>query len=332
MELFLGIDTSCYTTSLAIVDGEGNLLSEARRLLVTPPGGRGLAQNEAVFQHINNIPELFAQLCAAVDTRRLGGIAASVRPRPVQGSYMPVFRVARSFGHSLSAMMGVPFTGTSHQEGHLAAGIWSAKGPKETEFLAVHLSGGTTELLQVSKVPESARTGRVFEIALLGGSSDLHAGQFVDRVGVAMGLPFPAGPQLEQLARNCPEGDPDSAAVTIPSSVKGYQISFSGPETQALRLIAQNTAKALVARAVEKCIAASLEKVIRKAVAATGIKDVLIVGGVSANIFIREKLTAKLHHRSVGARLYFAGPGLSSDNAVGTALIGRQNLKSRKLE
>lgn len=329
MELFLGIDTSCYTTSLAIVDGEGNLLSEARRLLVTPPGGRGLAQNEAVFQHINNLPDLFDQLCADADTSRLRGIAASIRPRPVQGSYMPVFRVARSFGRSLSAMFGVPFTGTSHQEGHLAAGIWSARGPQETEFLAVHLSGGTTELLHVSKGTGSDNTGQVFKINLLGGTSDLHAGQFVDRVGVALGLPFPAGPQLEQLARTCPEDD--SVAVTIPSSVKGYQISFSGPETQALRLIAQNTAKPLVARAVEKCIAASLEKLVRRAVADTGTKDVLIVGGVSANIFIREKLTAKLNHREIGVRLYFADPGLSSDNAVGTALIGQQQAKIQEM-
>lgn len=327
MDLFLGIDTSCYTTSLAVVDGEGNLLSEARRLLATPKGGRGLAQNEAVFQHINNLPELFAQVCGAMSCENLRGIAASVRPRPVEGSYMPVFQVARSYGKSLSVVLGVPFTDTSHQEGHLAAGLWSAQGPKETEFLAVHLSGGTTELLRVISLTGSDNSESVFEITLLGGTSDLHAGQFVDRVGVALGLDFPAGPQLEQLAREGQAGDEQTALVSIPSSVKGYQVSFSGPETQALRLIEQNVPKYLVARAVENCISISLEKVISKAVTDTGIKEVLIVGGVSANRFVREKLSTKLRQKSVATRLYFAAPGLSSDNALGTALIGRQKLR-----
>ncbi len=325
--MFLGIDTSCYTTSLAVVDSEGNLLSEARRLLVTPKGGRGLAQNEAVFQHINNLPELFAQISANLPVEKLRGIAASVRPRPVEGSYMPVFRVARSYGESLSVILGVPFTCTSHQEGHLAAGLWSAQGPIDSEFLAVHLSGGTTELLRVACLPEPENANNVFDVSLMGGTSDLHAGQFVDRVGVALGMTFPAGPQLELLAREGHESDANAALVSIPSSVKGYQISFSGPETQALRLIERNTPKYLVARAVEKCISTSLEKVIGKAVADTGIKEVLIVGGVSANRFIREKLSAKLNQKSVGACLYFAAPGLSSDNAVGTALIGLQKLK-----
>lgn len=326
MDLFLGIDTSCYTTSLAVVDGEGNLLSEARRLLHTPQGGRGLAQNEAVFQHVNNLPELFAQISAEVCVQQLRGIAASIRPRPVEGSYMPVFRVARSYGKSLSVLLGVPFTGTSHQEGHLAAGLWSAQGPREPEFLAVHLSGGTTELLCVNRLTGPELSERVFEITLLGGTADLHAGQFVDRVGVALGLPFPAGPHLENLAGEVPTGDVPAFQVSIPSSVKGYQISFSGPETHALRLIAQNTPNPLIARAVENCIAISMEKIIRKALLDSGIKEVLVVGGVSANQFIREKLFARLQHKSVGARLFFAAPELSCDNAVGVAQIARQKV------
>jgi len=297
--------------------------------LATPKGGRGLAQNEAVFQHINNFPELFAQICDVVRTEQLRGIAASTRPRPVEGSYMPVFRVAGSYAKSLSVILGVPFTGTSHQEGHLAAGIWSAQGPKEMEFLAVHLSGGTTEVLRVTSLTGSKTSDTSFDINLLGGTTDLHAGQFVDRVGVALGLPFPAGPQLEKLAREGQLEDSQAASVSLPSSVKGYQISFSGPETQALRMIEQNTPKHMVARAVENCITISLEKVIRKAVIDTGIKEVLVVGGVSANKFIREKLSARLHQKSVSVRLYFAAPGLSSDNAVGTALIGRRKLRKR---
>ena len=317
MELFLGIDTSCYTTSLAIVDGEGNLFSEARKLLAPPPGGRGLAQNEAVFQHILNLPGLFTEVAGPGEMHMLRGIAASVRPRPVEGSYMPVFMVAKSFAASLAGILGIPLVLTSHQEGHLAAGLWSAGGPTEDEFLAVHLSGGTTELLHVKVGHHLDEANRFFEIKLIGGSTDLHAGQFVDRIGVSLGLPFPAGPHLELLAQSA------STEVAIPSSVKGFDLSFSGPEAAALRLVEKGVPAPDVARAVENCIANTMEKVIRKAVLETGIKAVLIVGGVSANNHVREKLCQRLHHQAVKARLHFATPRLSSDNSVGVALIGR---------
>ncbi len=332
MKLYLGIDTSCYTTSLAVIDSEGNLFSAARKALTVPPGGRGLAQNQAVFQHLANLPGLCAEVFPAAGSAGLRGIVASTRPRPVEGSYMPVFKVAESYGRSLAGLQGLPFVDTSHQEGHLAAGIWSAGGPREPEFLAVHLSGGTTELLRVVKLDgkpakyekESTGCGKNvgsgFRINLLGGTADLPAGQLIDRIGVALGLPFPAGPYLEQLAR---EAVTDTA---IPSSVKGYAVSFSGPEAAALRLIERNLPAAEIARAVEKCIADSLWKVISKAVADTGLQSVLIVGGVAANKYLRDSLTKRLGRQTAGTELYFAAPELSSDNAVGVALIGRAKL------
>lgn len=324
MKTYLGIDTSCYTTSLAVVDGEGNLLSEARKILSVPQGGRGLSQHEAVFQHIGNLPQLLQAVVNGNNPASIQGVAASTRPRPIEGSYMPVFRVAETYGKSMASVLGVPFVSTSHQEGHLAAGIWSAGGPQEKEFLAVHLSGGTTELLLVvRREARNNRQGTGFDITILGGARDLHAGQFIDRVGVSLGLPFPAGPRLEALAALG-----GNTGITIPSSVKNYDISFSGPEAAAARLVAQKADPAGIARAVEKCIAGSLEKVLSKAVPDTGIWDVLIVGGVSANSYIRERLSERLHHKVVGARLHFAGPGLSSDNAVGIALIGMEGLNS----
>lgn len=313
MELFLGIDTSCYTTSLAIVDGKGNLLSEARRLLAVPKGGRGLAQNEAVFQHIANMAELFKEVIADYNIDCLQGVCASIRPRPVDGSYMPVFTVAESYGKSAAILNNIPFVGTSHQEGHIAAGVWSAQGPRESTFLAVHLSGGTTEVLKVTKCLSGQQ---LFNIELLGGSSDLHAGQFIDRVGVALGLPFPAGPHMEKLAVN------SSLDVTLPSSVKGYDISFSGPEAAAMRMIEKNVESSDIARAVERCVGNSLEKVIGRAMDETGISSVLVVGGVSANLYIRERLFKRLQRNYGSTRMYFADPSLSTDNAVGVALLG----------
>jgi len=321
MEMFLGIDTSCYTTSLAVIDGEGNLLSEARKILDVRSGARGLAQSEAVFQHINNLPSLFERIAINSSKESFSGIAASVRPRPVKGSYMPVFRVAESYGHIIAAMLNIPFAEVSHQEGHLAAGIMSAGGPRTGEFLAVHLSGGTTELLRVRKGLQPDEP--YFSISIIGGTSDLHAGQFIDRVGVRLGLPFPAGPHLEQLAAQA-LGD-----ISVPSSVKGCEISFSGPEAAALRLIEGDTPPAEIARAVEKCVANTLEKVIRKAVLETGLREVLIVGGVAANRCIRERLGERLQHKAVGARVYFASRELSGDNAAGVALLGMSRFRNK---
>jgi N6-L-threonylcarbamoyladenine synthase len=194
------------------------------------------------------------------------------------------------------------------------AGLWSAGGPNIAEFLALHISGGTTELLGVR------RNQGGFSEKTLGSTADLHAGQFIDRVGVALGLPFPAGPALEALAR---AGTP--GRVTLSASVKGLRLSFSGPESQAQRLIGQVEAADL-ALAVLACVSKSLEGILRRAVEETGRNDVLVVGGVAANHYLRERLRRRLEHRAVGARLYFAEPRYSTDNAVGVALLARDRL------
>lgn len=313
MRIVLGIDTSCYTTSVAVVDLNNNLIGEYRRLLKVPEGERGLQQSRAVFQHVQNLPLVFEQISSLLQGHSIAAIAASTRPRPVQGSYMPVFTVSETHGRVLASTLGVPFWATSHQEGHLLAGLWSGGSDWPTSFLAVHLSGGTSELLKVVSHPEEAR----LTIELLGGTQDLHAGQFIDRVGVALGLPFPAGPHLEQLARQA-----TGEEVQIPSRVDGYRFHFSGSETHAQRLIQQGVAKEAIARAVENCIAKTLEKTLRKAIDDTGLKDVLIVGGVAANQHLRSRLRFRLEHPAVGAKLIFAEPAFSTDNAVGVALSG----------
>jgi N6-L-threonylcarbamoyladenine synthase len=240
-------------------------------------------------------------------------VAAATRPRPVERSYMPVFTVSAGQGRILAAALRVPFLATTHQEGHIQAGLWSAGWQPYGPFLAVHLSGGTSELLQVEKQAGG------FNISRMGGSLDLHAGQFVDRVGVLLGFRFPAGPQLEQLAQQA-----GSERVSLTSAVRGYDYSFSGPASQAERLLAAGTPAAAVARAVEQCLANTLERVLRRAIEETGIKEVLVVGGVAANRYLRQRLCHRLEHRAVGGRLHFAAPEHSSDNAIGVALLGRE--------
>jgi N6-L-threonylcarbamoyladenine synthase len=318
LRCFLGIDTSCYTTSVAVVDENEKLLADARSLLDVPSGERGLSQSEGVFQHVRKIPILVERIFQTVPPDvALAGVAVSAMPRPVKESYMPVFKVGEAIGASIAAAVRVPLYQTSHQLNHVLAGQWSAGGPQFDKFLALHLSGGTTELHHVT-----VHNGEL-TFTLLGESMDLHAGQFVDRVGVKLGLPFPAGPHLEKLASLA-----SHAELTLPSSVHNMQISFSGPESQAQRLIQAGHQSEDIAAAVFHCIANSLEKLLRKAIEATGIKDVLLVGGVASNGIIREQLRHRLLHRAVGAQLFFALPEYSRDNAIGTALWACRQYKA----
>jgi N6-L-threonylcarbamoyladenine synthase len=319
LRCFLGIDTSCYTTSVALVDENEELLADARSLLDVPGGERGLSQSEGVFQHVRKIPALVERVFQTVSPdAALAGVAVSATPRPVEESYMPVFKVGEAIGVSIAAAARVPLYQTSHQLNHVLVGQWSAGGPQSSKFLALHLSGGTTELHRVTM-----QNGEL-TFSLLGESMDLHAGQFVDRVGVALGLPFPAGPHLEKLAS---QASPN-AELALPSSVHNMQISFSGPESQAQRLIQAGHQSEEIAAAVFHCIAKSLEKLLRKAIEATGIKDVLLVGGVASNGIIREQLRHRLLHRAVGAQLFFAPPEYSRDNAIGTALWACRQYKA----
>jgi len=314
VKYILGLDTSCYTTSVALVDLDGNVLINKQIPLVVEPGQRGLQQSKALFQHLHRLPDIADEVARAIDPKNgLAAICATCRPRPVEGSYMPVFMVSHLAGQAFANLLGVPYYAVSHQESHIQAGIFSAGGPRSRRFLAIHLSGGTSELLNVTD------TGTGFQIEILGATQDLHAGQFVDRVGVAMGLKFPAGAYLEELALRGKDG-----YVAIPFSVNGLAISFSGPEAHAQRLLARGASKEDVAIAVYNCLASTLERWILNAMEAPGadVKNVLLVGGVASSAILRQKLIHRLKKRDDAIRLYFADPSFSRDNAVGTALLG----------
>jgi len=310
-DYFLGIDTSNYTTSVAVVDDQAHLMANARQLLPVQPGQRGLRQSEALFWHVKNLPPLMDQVAAVVpDLRRnLRAIAVTTNPRPVEDSYMPVFLAGTSLAQSLGSVLAVPCYSLSHQENHLWAGLFSARVPAGDRFLALHLSGGTSEVLAVEMTQAYH-----FQIQCLGGSSDLHAGQLIDRIGVAMGLPFPSGPELERLAMT------SANPVVIPSYHKEGQISFSGAEAAALRLMAgteEGITKADIAKAVLLNVARAVAKLLQWTSRKTGISQVLLVGGVCASTIIRNQLVERLS----GLELYSAAPELSVDNAVGAAVF-----------
>ena len=191
----LGIDTSNYTTSAAVFDGSGGY--NAGRLLEVRPGELGLRQSDALFQHIKHLPGRFAELQAEGWLTGLSAVGASTRPRAVEGSYMPCFLAGEGQGRTLADALGVPFYAVSHQQGHIAAAAWSAGRLEllDRPMLAWHLSGGTTELLYVEPDGVNVRAQCV------GGTSDISAGQLIDRTGVLLGLPFPAGKALAEQGR-----------------------------------------------------------------------------------------------------------------------------------
>lgn len=320
--MILGIDTSCYTTSVAVVENDSRPVLDLRRLLPVEPGKCGLRQSEALFCHIKALPELVEEALAGVRERggRIDAVCVSAAPRPVGGSYMPVFLAGQQLARGIAAALNVPLFATSHQEGHIAAALWSRDLQLQQEHIAVHLSGGTSELLAVQ-----ARDGG-YEVRLIGGA-DLAAGQFIDRVGVALGLQFPAGAALDQLAAECPQPD-----LLLTPSVRGTAISFSGPVSAAQRAIEAGHDRAEVAAATMRCVAASLQKALTNAVAAgEGGADPVIVlaGGVAGSQRLREFFRKKPVR---GAKVYFADPRYSGDNAMGVALIGLKKYGARRYQ
>lgn len=299
---YLGIDTSCYTTSCAIVDNNFNIVEEARKLLDVKAGGRGLQQSNMVFQHTRALPDLIKQLPKV----SIEGIGVSGFPRREESSYMPAFMVGLGQGQTLSHLMDVPLHIFSHQENHILAALRNMKTIPTEPFLALHLSGGTTELVHC-RYEENG----MFTSHIIGGSNDLQGGQFVDRIGVAMGLSFPAGRELELLALKT------ESYKSLPSSVKDGWISFAGPCSAAMRRIESDMDKSDLARAVFSCIANSLEKLFTYHLEKHPVRTLVAVGGVMSNSILRKRIEQYCKRQHI--QLHVAEPRLSVDNATGNA-------------
>lgn len=310
MNAVLGIDTSCYTTSVALA-AEGQVLTQRRRLLTVEAGERGLMQSEGVFQHVGRLPLLFEDMMKEQTDVTIEAVCASTRPRPVDGSYMPVFTVGTGYARTLAAALRVPFYETSHQEGHIRAAMVDTPLRAQDRFLALHLSGGTTEVVTVDQG----------KISLAGGSNDLHAGQFIDRVGVRLGLGFPAGPALEEMARR------GSMQARLPIWVRGGVCSFSGSESAAQRMIdAGELSGEDMAAEVFSCVARTVAKMTVNAAHEQRTERVLLAGGVASSLFLRELVEARVKKQDARIRLSWGRPALSGDNACGAALIGWERL------
>ncbi|MBQ9264643.1 MAG: O-sialoglycoprotein endopeptidase [Clostridia bacterium] len=311
--LCLGIDTSNYTTSAALCR-PGDEPRQLRRLLPIPAGERGLRQSEAVFAHVRQLNEVLLPLLNETD-EPITCVCASASPRDGEESYMPVFHVGRNQGKALAAALHVPFYETTHQRGHIAATQYGT-GLTVSKFVALHLSGGTTDVLLMDG--ES--------ITPLGTSMDLHAGQLVDRVGVALSLPFPAGPHLEKLAMK------GHMQHRIPVSMAdgGMNCHLSGAEAQLMRMINAEQPKEDIAAEVYSVLCRTVLRLLSAAAEQTGTKDMLIAGGVASSHLLRGMLTERNEKRRLGLKLHFGRPEFSGDNAVGVALIGLEKQRKEK--
>lgn len=306
---FLGIDTSNYTTSLAIADEAGNIVANLKMPLSVKNGERGLRQSDAVFQHTKNLPEIFSEAERFFEEYKPLAVGVSVSPRSQEGSYMPCFLAGKSAAYAVSKAMGVRLFELSHQNGHVMAAAYSGGMPAELlekPFLAFHISGGTTEALLVE--PE----GCDFKCEIIGGTKDINAGQAIDRVGVAMGIGFPCGASLERLALDF-SGENPMPKICVED---GY-CNLSGLENKAIELYEKTGDKNAVAAFVLDFVGATLERITANIKEKYPLYPVVYSGGVMSCSILQKRLK--------GENTFFAEPSFSADNAAGIALLCRRH-------
>jgi N6-L-threonylcarbamoyladenine synthase len=316
--LYVGIDTSNYTTSLALCDGAGQVIANLKAPLPVKEGERGLRQSDAVFAHVKNLPSLMVEMKAVLASLEGGashirGIGFSATPRRSADSYMPCFLAGKVAASAIDLAADVPVYDFSHQEGHVMAALYSAGVMEEManrEFVAFHVSGGTTDVLYVR--PDKGR----FDIEMIGTSLDLHAGQAVDRVGVALGLKFPCGKELEALAATCDEKIPKPRIC-----VKGLDCHLSGLENLALSLYKKMGDRALVAAYTLDFIGQTLVELSAEVRRRYPDIPMVYAGGVMSNRRIQTMVGKRFKNT------YFSEPAFSADNAAGIALLCRRALQ-----
>lgn len=300
--IFLGVDTSNYTTSAALCGGAA---FNGKLLLPVAEGRLGLRQSDAVFHHVRQLPVLIEEAFQKLEGKELTAVGVSVSPRETEDSYMPCFLAGLGAARMLSSALKAPLYEFSHQQGHVAAALFSAGRLEllEKEFIAFHISGGTTEALMVR--PDAYGIPRC---SLLAGSLDLKAGQAVDRAGVMLGLGFPAGREMDALASK------SQKKFKIRPSVKGENISLSGVENKCREMIKAGESKEDVAAFCIESVIAGIDACAAGLIKKYGRLPMVFSGGVSSNSMMRERFEGKYS-------AVFAEPQYSADNGMGAAVL-----------
>ncbi len=308
MNGFLGLDTSNYTTSAAFCEGTTGTVTQQKQLLPVKAGEVGLRQNDAVFHHVRQLPEMVEALRREMDGDLLA-VAASDRPQERDGSYMPCFLVGAGLARELGALLRIPVHFFTHQQGHVAAALYGADklSLRHAPFLAFHVSGGTTDAILVRPDRE-----RVITCEVVASSLDLKAGQLIDRTGHILGLPFPAGPALEQLALKADA----SRLPRVRPSMDGANCHLSGVENQCRRMLQDGSSPEEIALFCLKSVQAALSGMTDALLKKHGPLPLVYAGGVMSNSLLRVALSD-----AFGGS--FAPPALSADNAAGIATLCR---------
>lgn len=305
--LSLGIDTSNYKTSIALTDPSGEIIKNIQKFLEVKKGERGLRQSVALFQHVNNIPDLMQKAFDDLENYEISCVSVSSRPRSVDGSYMPVFNAGISVGKSISSALGIPYYEFSHQDGHIEAVRHYSKFAEKERFISFHFSGGTTEAVLFDNS----------KLTIVGGTKDIAFGQVLDRVGVTLGMEFPCGQELDILALN------KKINENIIPQIKckdGY-INLSGIETFCQRNVLSYDKAEFAAMLFER-IGQAIVTMVKQIAKEYNTKSFLFAGGVSSSEYIRNYINMKLKDFDI----VFGSPQLSTDNAVGISLLGGKNL------
>ena len=299
----IGFDTSNYTTSIAYYDGADGL--NCSQLLPVKPGELGLRQSDAVFSHTKSLPELSGRLFSHIKGDEITAIGVSTRPRAVEGSYMPCFMVGYSHAKMLAECLGVPLVEVSHQQGHVAACLWSAGrlDLMDRPHLAWHLSGGTTELLLVEPEGKNVRCTRI------GGTTDISAGQLIDRTGVMLQLPFPAGKHVDMLSKEA------TATDVFKVKCPGLEFSLSGVQNKVQQYHQDHTDADTAAFAL-RCVCNAVMQATKNAQKQYPGMEVVFSGGVASNSMLRQVM------EPLGA--VFSQPQYSTDNAMGVAVLAKR--------
>ena len=297
----IGFDTSNYTTSIAFFDGKDGM--NCSELLPVREGELGLRQSDAVFQHIKSLPELSDRLFSHLPIDSVTAVGVSTRPRAVEVSYMPCFMVGYTHAKLLADALKVPLVECSHQQGHVAASLWSANRLDllDQPHLAWHLSGGTTELLLVE--PEDKNV----KCTCIGGTSDISAGQLIDRTGQLLKLPFPSGKHLDALWKEAQNKE------VFKVKCNEFTFSLSGVQNKVTSYFDACQDKSETAAYALRCVCHAVLTATKNALKAYPGLPVVFSGGVASNSMLREALAC--------VDPIFSAPEYSTDNAMGVAVL-----------
>ncbi|MDO4831020.1 MAG: peptidase M22 [Clostridia bacterium] len=311
MSLFLGIDTSNYTTSTALYDSLTGEMLNCKKLLPVKEGQLGLRQSDAVFHHTAQLHTLFSKLVDNVDTKAIAAIGVSSKPRPIDGSYMPCFTVGENTAKILSSALNIPLYEFSHQEGHIASVLYDSKRDDlfSQNFIAFHVSGGTTEAVLAS--PDNYG----FSLKTIAKTLDLNAGQAIDRTGLMLGLKFPCGKELEKLALQ------NSEKITVHPTLKECDCCLSGIENICKKLSDDGKSDEYVAAYCIEYIRKTLSLMTDGLFEKYGRLPVLYAGGVMSDSIIQNSFKEKYN-------AVFAQPKYSTDNAAGIAYLAYRKYKN----